>query len=144
MKKDQYDLQRFVDAQDPEYKDIRSELRNGSKQGHWMWYIFPQIKGLGSSPLSIEFAISSREEAQAYLKHPVLGKRLRECTRLVLKIRSRSIKEVFGCLDYLKFRSSMTLFAKVAQNNKVFVDAIERFYDGKFDPLTLKWLDFSI
>jgi uncharacterized protein (DUF1810 family) len=125
MKKDQYDLQRFVDAQDPEYKYVRSELRNGRKQGHWMWYIFPQIRGLGSSSLSIKFAISSREEAQAYLKHPVLGERLRECTGLVLKTRSRSIKDIFGSPDDLKIRSSMTLFAKIARNNKVFVDAIE-------------------
>jgi uncharacterized protein (DUF1810 family) len=144
MTKDPYNLQRFVDAQDPEYKYVRSELRDGSKQGHWMWYIFPQIEGLGSSPLSIKFAISSREEAKAYLKHPVLGERLRECTRLVLKTRSRSIKEIFGCPDDCKFRSSMTLFAKVARNNKVFVDAIKRFYNGKFDPLTLEWLARSV
>jgi uncharacterized protein (DUF1810 family) len=144
MKKDQYDLQRFVDAQDQEYKSVCSELRNGIKQGHWMWYIFPQIRGLGSSSLSIKFAISSREEAQAYLKHPVLGERLRECTGLVLKTRSPSIKDIFGSPDDLKFRSSMTLFAKIARNNKIFVDAIERFYYGKFDPLTLKWLARSV
>jgi uncharacterized protein (DUF1810 family) len=140
MRKVPYNLQRFVDAQSPEYEDIRLELRNGRKQGHWMWFVFPQIKGLGITITSIKFAISCREEASAYLNHPVLGKRLTECTGLVLKSRGRPIQEIFGYTDSLKFRSSMTLFAQVAPNNEIFVDAINSFYEGKFDPLTLERL----
>jgi uncharacterized protein (DUF1810 family) len=101
---DPYDLQRFVDAQNPMFEQVRAELRQGRKQTHWMWFIFPQIKGLGNSPTAIEFAISSREEADAYLKHPVLGPRLRECTRLVNQIEGRSVPQIFGYPDDLKFR----------------------------------------
>lgn len=138
--RDPYNLQRFVDAQDPEYARVCSELRKGRKEGHWMWYIFPQIKGLGKSELSKKFAISSREEAHAYLEHPILGARLRECTGLVLNIHGRSIEKIFGDPDYLKFRSSMTLFVRIASDKSIFMNAIEKYYGGKFDPLTVERL----
>src|SRR5271167_4165733 len=104
--RDSYDLQRFVDAQNPVFEQVCSELRDGRKQGHWMWFVFPQIKGLGYSQLARKFAISSREEAEAYLKHPVLGPRLRECTQLVILVDGRSINEILGYPDDIKFRSS--------------------------------------
>ena len=96
MTDDPYNLRRFVDAQDPVYERVRAELRNGQKESHWMWFIFPQIAGLGSSPMAIKFAIASRAEAQAYLAHPVLGPRLRECTRLVTDVQGRSIEHILG------------------------------------------------
>lgn len=105
-----------------------------------MWYIFPQIKGLGKSALSKKFAISSREEAEAYLEHPILGARLKECTELVLNIHGRSVESIFGCPDYLKFRSSMTLFAKISSDKSVFMNALEKYYGGKSDPLTIERL----
>lgn len=137
---DPYNLQRFIDAQDRVYEQVRAELRDGQKRGHWMWFIFPQIKGLGQSALAIKFAISSRAEAKAYLNHPVLGPRLRECTRLVLKSPMCSIEQIFNYPDDLKFHSSMTLFVEVAADKQDFVEAIERFYAGKFDRLTIEQL----
>src|ERR1700686_118252 len=107
---DRYNLQRFVDAQQPVFEQVVDELRAGEKQGHWMWFIFPQLRGLGSSQMAAKFGISSGQEAEAYLKHPVLGPRLRKCTGLVNLLKGRSIKEIFGYPDDLKFRSSMTLF----------------------------------
>ena len=117
---DAYDLQRFVDAQALVYRRVVAELRQGAKQSHWMWFIFPQVKGLGSSAMANKFAIASRAEAQAYLDHPVLGPRLRECARLVTAVPQRSIEDILAYPDDLKFRSSMTLFAAVAADNKVF------------------------
>jgi uncharacterized protein (DUF1810 family) len=108
---DPYNLRRFSDAQNPVFEQVCSELRNGQKRGHWMWFIFPQIEGLGLSQTAREFAISSRDEAAAYLDHPILGPRLRECTRLVNLAEGRSIDQIFGYPDNLKFRSCMTLFA---------------------------------
>jgi uncharacterized protein (DUF1810 family) len=140
MPDDIYDLQRFVDAQAPVYERVLAELRSGRKASHWMWFIFPQIKGLGSSPMANKFAIASRAEAQAYLDHPILAARLRECTRLVNSVPERSIEEILGYPDDLKFRSSMTLFATVAADNKDFTDALDKFYGGKADPATLKRL----
>jgi uncharacterized protein (DUF1810 family) len=137
---DPFDLKRFVAAQAPVYQRVLAELGNGRKASHWMWFIFPQIKGLGSSPMANEFAISSRAEAQAYLDHPILGPRLRECTRLVTGVRDRSIAEILGHPDDLKFRSSMTLFAAVAADNKDFTAALDKFYGGKADPATLERL----
>jgi len=137
---DPFDLRRFVDAQAPVYQRVLAELRNGRKASHWMWFIFPQIKGLGSSPMANTYAIASRAEAQAYLDHPVLGARLRECTQLVTAVRDRSIAEILGYPDDLKFRSSMTLFAAVAADNKDFTDALDKFYGGKADPATLQRL----
>ena len=118
--KDPFSLNRFVEAQSRVIDHVCSELRAGRKRSHWMWYIFPQISGLGSSAVAREFAISSLAEAAAYLDHSVLGPRLRTCTELVNAIEGRSIEEVFGYPDYLKFHSSMTLFARAAPNEPVF------------------------
>ncbi len=137
---DPFDLERFVDAQAPVYQRIVAELRQGRKESHWMWFIFPQIKGLGSSAMANKFAIGSRAEAQAYLDHPVLGPRLRECTRLVTNAQDRTIEDILGYPDDLKFRSSMTLFAAVAADNKDFTAALDKFYGGKADPATLERL----
>jgi len=137
---DPYDLQRFVDAQNPVYDRVRAELQEGRKRSHWMWFIFPQIAGLGSSPLARRFAISSLSEAAAFLEHPILGPRLAECTRLVNLIEERSIEQIFGRPDDLKFRSSMTLFARASADNQVFVDALQKHFDGEFDPATLERL----
>lgn len=134
---DSYHLHRFLDAQDKVYDSVCAELRVGDKRGHWMWFIFPQIKGLGHSATAIRFAISSREEAEAYLQHPVLGPRLRECTRLVNMVEGRSIERIFGYPDDLKFRSSMTLFAHVSTDNQVFLEALRKYFGGEFDSLTL-------
>ena len=134
---DPYRLQRFVDAQNDVYDEVCAELRKGDKRGHWMWFIFPQIQGLGSSATAAEFAISSREEAVRYLDHPVLGPRLTECTRLVTLVEGRSIQQIFPYPDYLKFRSCMTLFAHAAQDNRIFLQALQKYFGGEFDPLTL-------
>jgi uncharacterized protein (DUF1810 family) len=134
---DLYDLQRFVDAQNPVYDKVCSELRDGRKKSHWMWFVFPQIEGLGSSQLARKFAISSLAEAAAYLAHPVLGPRLAECTRLVNLVERRPIEQIFGYPDDLKFRSSMTLFAHATSNNRVFIAALQKYFSGEFDPATL-------
>jgi len=134
---DPYDLARFVAAQEPVYARVVAELCDGRKQSHWMWFVFPQIAGLGSSPMASKFAISSRDEAKAYLEHPVLGPRLRECTRLVTAVPGRSIEEILGYPDDLKFRSSMTLFAAVAADGADFTAALDRFYGGEGDAATL-------
>ena len=141
---DPYNLQRFVDAQDPVFDEVRAELRAGRKRGHWMWFIFPQIKGLGRSQLASTYAIASREEAAAYLGHPVLGPRLRECTRLVNLIAGRSIEDFLGYPDDRKFRSSMTLFAHASNDNQVFLDALEKYFDGDSDRLTLAQMDADV
>jgi uncharacterized protein (DUF1810 family) len=137
---DPYDLQRFVNAQNPVYNEVCSELRGGYKIGHWMWFIFPQIEGLGYSSMARKFAISSRSEAEAYLKHPILGSRLRECTQLVTLVEGRSIGDIFGYIDSMKFRSSMTLFTYTASDNEVFKDALKKYFGGEFDRLTLERL----
>jgi uncharacterized protein (DUF1810 family) len=137
---DPYNLQRFVDAQESVYEEVRFELRDGYKRSHWMWFIFPQIKGLGHSPLASKFAISSLQEAEAYLEHPILGPRLRECARLVTLLEGRSIDQIFGSPDNLKFRSSMTLFARATPDNEVFKDALQKYFGGGIDPLTLERL----
>ena len=136
---DPYNLKRFVEAQEPVIEDVKRELRSGRKRTHWMWFVFPQIAGLGSSQMSRRYAISSREEAQAYLAHPVLGPRLRECTEIVNGIEGRSANDVFGSPDDLKFRSSMTLFDAVANDPTPFRTALERYYDEP-DPKTLQLL----
>ncbi|MDE2378506.1 DUF1810 domain-containing protein [Bradyrhizobium sp.] len=123
---DPFDLNRFVRAQDPVYPAVVTELTRGRKQSHWMWFIFPQVEGLGFSAMSQRYAIASREEAVAYLAHPVLGPRLVECTRLVLAIEGRSLDAILGAPDDVKFRSSMTLFAAVS-DNPIFAQAIARY-----------------
>jgi uncharacterized protein (DUF1810 family) len=137
---DPFNLQRFVNAQAPVFQDVRAELQSGAKVSHWMWFIFPQVKGLGSSGISKQFAISSREEAKAYLNHPILGERLRECTRLVLAVEGKSITEIFGYIDDKKFRSSVTLFAQVSSNDKIFTEALRKYFDGVPDAMTLRLL----
>ena len=130
---DPFNLQRFVDAQSPIFDQVCSELRGGAKRSHWMWFIFPQIEGLGYSQLARKFAISSREEAVAYLEHPILGPRLIECATLVNLIEDRAIEQIFSYPDDLKFRSCMTLFADTT-GNQVFVDALSKYFKGKSDP----------
>jgi uncharacterized protein (DUF1810 family) len=137
VSKDPHDLQRFVDAQDRVYDTVVDELRDGRKRSHWIWFVFPQIRGLGSSPTAVRFGIASTDEARAYLAHQLLGPRLRECTRLVSQIEGRSIEEVFGWPDYLKVRSSMTLFARSTDDNGDFLAVLEKFYGGEEDPATL-------
>jgi uncharacterized protein (DUF1810 family) len=134
---DPYDLQRFVDAQDPVIERVRAELRTGRKRSHWMWFVFPQISGLGASPMARRYAISSRAEAEAYINHPALGPRLRECTRLVIAVAGCTIEAIFGHPDDLKFRSSMTLFAHAAPSDEIFADAIKKYFPGGFDLMTL-------
>ncbi|MBK5206934.1 MAG: DUF1810 domain-containing protein [Polaromonas sp.] len=131
-------LQRFVEAQDRVYDSVCHELALGEKTGHWMWFVFPQLKGLGRSPIAKHFGIESRGEALAYWQHPILGKRLKECARLVLAQRNTTAHDIFGSPDDLKFKSCMTLFAQVAPEEPVFKQALERFFDGKLDESTLK------
>jgi uncharacterized protein (DUF1810 family) len=134
---DPYNLRRFVEAQEPVYAQVCSELQQGRKASHWMWFIFPQIRGLGSSETARHFAIANRQEATAYAAHPVLGMRLRECTGLVLQVDDKSVEQIFGYPDNLKFHSSMTLFAGTAEDNQVFLDALKRYFSGALDPQTL-------
>ncbi len=137
MTGDPYQLERFVEAQNPIYDEVCAELRKGEKRSHWMWFIFPQIRGLGNSPTAVEFAISGRDEAIAYLAHPILGPRLRECTGLVNSVEGRPIRRIFPYPDDLKFRSSMTLFAHAASDDRIFLEALRKYFGGEFDPLTL-------
>ena len=137
---DPYDLQRFVDAQAPVIDRVRAELAGGRKQSHWMWFIFPQIAGLGFSGMAQRYAIQSLDEARAYLNHPTLGSRLKDCTRLVLAIEGRSASDIFGSPDDMKFRSSMTLFAQAAPDNPIFAEALRKYFNGDPDAETLKRL----
>lgn len=133
---DPYDLKRFVEAQETVYANVVVELKAGRKRSHWMWFIFPQIAGLGFSAMAQRYAIASRKEAIAYLMHPVLGPRLLECTRLVLDVTDRSIHDILGSPDDLKFRSSMTLFGAVSQD-PLFSRAIAKYYPDGDDPATV-------
>ncbi len=139
-----YNLQRFLNAQDSTFDAVQAELSAGQKRTHWMWFIFPQIKGLGSSPTAQRFAISTLEEGAAYVEHPVLGRRLERCTALVNAIQDRSIEDVFGYPDDLKFHSSITLFAKVAEEfhfeAPVFQEALAKFFAARGDDQTLSRL----
>jgi len=134
---DRFQLQRFVDAQKLVYETVLSELRAGRKRSHWMWFIFPQISGLGRSVTSQTFAVSSLAEAAAYVAHPTLGPRLRECTVLVAGIEGRSVEEIFDSPDDLKFHSSMTLFAQAAPREPIFAACLQKYFGGKPDPRTL-------
>jgi uncharacterized protein (DUF1810 family) len=134
---DPFDLKRFVDAQGPVYRDVVEELRDGRKRSHWMWFVFPQVRGLGGSPTAAHYGISSLDEARAYLAHELLGPRLRECARLVNQVQGRSAAEIFGSPDDLKLRSSMTLFARATDDNDDFVALLDKYYDGQQDQLTL-------
>ncbi|MEA2519056.1 MAG: hypothetical protein QOF49_1136 [Chloroflexota bacterium] len=130
------DLERFVDAQRDVYGGVLEELRRGRKTGHWIWFIFPQVWGLGRSATSQAFAIATLEEARAYLAHPVLGPRLRECAELLVTVTGRTAEDIFGSLDAMKVRSSMTLFHRAAPDEPVFVEVLDRYYDGIPDPRT--------
>lgn len=137
---DPYDLQRFVDAQESVIDDVRAELSTGRKRTHWMWFVFPQIAGLGHSAMAQHYAISSRDEARAYLAHPVLGARLVELTRIVNGVQGRSVSDIFGYPDDMKFHSSMTLFAHTADDAEVFNEALRRYFEGRADESTLSRL----
>jgi uncharacterized protein (DUF1810 family) len=137
---DPFDLQRFVDAQGTVIEQVRRELRAGRKRSHWMWFVFPQIAGLGNSATAVRYVISSLDEALAYLAHPVLGPRLRECTQLVLDVQGRPVEAIFGHPDNLKFHSSMTLFAQAAPEERDFADALTKYFGGERDKKTLSVL----
>jgi uncharacterized protein (DUF1810 family) len=138
---DPYDLQRFVDAQATVFEQALRELRAGRKQTHWMWFVFPQIIGLGRSEMARRFAITCREEARAYLQHPLLGPRLDECARIIEPQVERSARQIFGSPDDMKLQSSMTLFAAVAPEQRIFQEVLDTFFDGAPDPQTLSRLD---
>jgi len=140
---DPFDLDRFVQAQAPVLSQVRLELSEGRKRSHWMWFVFPQLSGLGHSSMARRYAIASLAEAQAYLEHPVLGPRLTECAELVNKVEDRSIHQILGSPDDLKFRSSMTLFALAQQDGPVFRRALDKYFDGALDPLTVEKLSRS-
>ena len=137
-------LERFLAAQEPHLEDVLAELAAGRKTTHWMWFVFPQMKGLGSSPMANHYGIASRAEAEAYLRHPVLGPRLIDCTKLVNSVNGRSAQEIFGGIDALKFRSSMTLFADVTPGQSVFAEALEKYFAGEPDQRTLDLLRHHI
>lgn len=134
---DPYDLNRFIEAQNTNYEDAVSELREGRKRSHWMWYVFPQITGLGNSAMSYRYGITSADEARAYLAHPVLGTRLIECAEAVLTIQNRSANEIFGSPDDLKLKSSATLFAQVSPPGSVFEQILDKYYSSERDSRTL-------
>ena len=143
MAEDPYELNRFVQAQERDYARALAELRNGEKRSHWMWYIFPQIDGLGFSSMSKRYSIKSLEEAKAYLEHPILGPRLIECAEAVLAVEGRSAHEIFGSPDDLKLKSCATLFASVSSSGSVFEELLVKYYDGTRDRKTLQLLGFK-
>jgi len=138
---DPFDLERFVEAQHGVYAQACAELRRGRKTGHWIWFIFPQMAGLGTSAMSERYGIGSLAEAKAYLAHPVLGPRLREISGIVLAIEGRTVDEIFGWPDDMKLRSSMTLFAAASGDERVFVDVLEKYFGGERDGKTLELLE---
>ena len=140
VERDPFELERFVSAQANVIARVTEELRAGRKQSHWMWFVFPQLAGLGFSPMAQRYAIASLAEARTYLAHPLLGARLRECTELVLAIHGKSAHAIFGTPDDLKFRSCLTLFAEAAPDEIVFSAALERYFAGAKDPRTLSLL----
>jgi len=133
-------LQRFLDAQDAVYDDVLDELQDGRKASHWMWFVFPQLRGLGQSAMAVRYGIASLAEARAYLRNPVLGPRLRECTRLVLAVEGRSAHDIFGSPDDLKLRSCMTLFRAAAPAEACFDAVLRKYHGGEADPRTLELL----
>ena len=137
---DPHDLQRFVEAQAPVYERALEELRAGHKQSHWMWFVFPQIAGLGNSAMAQRYAISGVDEARAYLEHPLLGPRLQACAQAMLLHRDRSVRQILGSPDDLKLRSSMTLFAAVAPEQPLFQQVLDTFFEGEADSQTLSRL----
>ena len=140
MTSDPYNLRRFLLAQEPVFTQACAELAAGHKASHWMWFIFPQLRGLGSSAMAERYAIGSLDEARAYLAHPLLGERLRGCTRIANRIERRTAQEIFGYPDYLKFRSSMTLFARATGGAEPFREALAKYFAAEEDPLTRELL----
>ena len=138
--KDNYNLNRFIQAQAGIYETVISELKNGCKRSHWMWFIFPQVTGLGNSPMSIQYSIKSLQEAEEYLNHPILGSRLKECSSIVLNTDDHSAIQIFGSIDELKFRSSMTLFNIARHNENIFELVLEKYFKRLQDKKTLKLL----
>jgi uncharacterized protein (DUF1810 family) len=137
---DSHDLNRFVRAQEPDFDRALSEIRAGRKHSHWMWYVFPQFEGLGSSTMAKEYAIKSIAEAEAYLRHPILGVRLIECAEAALGVDGKSAHDIFGSPDDMKLRSSATLFAHVSPAGSVFERILEKYFQGKRDEKTLRLL----
>jgi uncharacterized protein (DUF1810 family) len=137
---DSFDLDRFVAAQEGAYARALAELQRGRKESHWMWYVFPQIAGLGQSPIARRFAIQGRDEARAYLDHPVLGARLRECTQTINGLTGRSAEPIFGAVDTLKLRSSMTLFKAVGDPGDPFTKCLAKYFSGVEDEATTRLL----
>ncbi|HEX2596439.1 MAG TPA: DUF1810 domain-containing protein [Luteimonas sp.] len=137
---DPFQLQRFVDAQAPVFETVCAELCAGRKASHWMWFVFPQLRGLGHSAMAQRYGIASLDEARAYLAHPLLGPRLHDCTRRVLQVEGRSVRAIFGTPDDFKFRSCMTLFGFAAPDEDVFAQALDRYFGGEPDPRTLEQL----
>ena len=137
---DPFELERFVAAQAPVIVAVRAELRAGRKRSHWMWFVFPQLRGLGASAMADRYGIASADEARAYLAHPVLGPRLRECCALVLAVEGQTIDRILGYPDNLKFRSCLTLFEAVAPQEPVFRQCLDKYYGGRADPKTLALL----
>lgn len=140
---DQFNLERFVTAQHDEIDRACAELMQGYKEGHWMWFVFPQLRGLGKSWMAKHYAISSRAEAEAYLRHPILGPRLVQCTELANLVEGGYVEEIFGGIDSMKFRSSMTLFAEVGRDRPAFARALSKYFAGQPDRLTLDLLGGS-
>jgi len=141
MEEDPFNLQRFVHAQVSTYATALSELRAGGKRSHWIWYIFPQVEGLGFSAMSKRYAIVDVDEAKAYLAHPVLGPRLSECADAVLSVQGRSARQIMGSPDDMKLHSSMTLFAHVSDEGRVFHQVLDKYFDGAEDEATLRLID---
>jgi uncharacterized protein (DUF1810 family) len=138
-----FDLERFISAQDRVYSTVVGELRSGMKASHWMWFIFPQIDGLGSSPTARHYAIRSLDEARAYLAHPILGSRLIECTELVNTVEGKSLHEIFGSPDDRKFHSSVTLFSLIEPRESVFERALAKYFSGELDERTITILGIA-
>ena len=136
-----YELERFVEAQQPIYADVIEELQSGRKRSHWMWFIFPQIKGLGRSGMAMHYAIASKDEAAAYLAHPVLGARLKQCAQLVMAIEGKGLNDIFGSPDDLKFHSSMSLFAIVAGPSSIFQACLKKFCGNQLDHATVRLVE---
>jgi uncharacterized protein (DUF1810 family) len=136
----QYTLQRFTEAQALNYTDALAEIKNGKKRTHWMWYVFPQIQGLGNSEYARLYAINDMEEAEAYLNHPVLGSRLKEISNALLQLQSNDPYQIFGSPDNMKLQSSMTLFSLLTNTDPVFEEVLKKFYNGEKDPKTLQIL----
>jgi uncharacterized protein (DUF1810 family) len=137
---DGHNLKRFITAQDGIYEHALAELKAGQKRSHWMWFVFPQIKGLGYSPNSEFYAIKSKAEAQAYLQHPILGTRLRECTQALLDFEGKSALEIFGSPDDVKLKSSMTLFAYISESGSIFTRTLDKYFGGNHDWKTIEFL----